>query len=140
VSRLFGALRLFFVSEVGRQAIAWFALLLTLMITANGLNVVNSYVGRDFMTAISDRRQHQYITYALLYLGVFAGSTIVGVFTRFSEERIRLLWRAWLTQILINGYLSGHTYYRLQTREEVDNPDQRITDDVKSYTQTTLSF
>ena len=33
---------------------------------------------------------------------------------------------------------SGHTYYRLKAREEIDNPDQRITDDVKAYTQTTL--
>ena len=36
--------------------------------------------------------------------------------------------------------MSGYTYYRLKAREEVDNPDQRITEDVKSYTQTTLSF
>ena len=76
----------------------------------------------------------------MLYVCVFAGSTIMAVFYRFSEERLRLLWREWLTRILMNGYLSGHTYYRLKTREEVDNPDQRITEDVKSYTQTTLSF
>jgi putative ATP-binding cassette transporter len=127
-------------SDVGRQAAGWFALLLAMLISFNALNVVNSYVGRDFMTAVADRRYQRYITYALLYLAVFAGSTVVGVFSRFSEERLRLLWRAWMTQILINGYLSGYTYYRLQAREEVDNPDQRITDDVKVYTQTTLSF
>ena len=114
--------------------------MLGLLISINGLNVVNSYVGRDFMTAISDRHPQRYARYALLYLGVFAASTVVAVFNRFSEERLRLLWREWLTRVLINGYLSGHTYYRLKAREEIDNPDQRITDDVKAYTQTTLSF
>jgi putative ATP-binding cassette transporter len=133
-------LRLFFASDVGRPAIGWFALLIGLLVTINALNVFNSYVGRDFMTAISDRRPGQYAAYALLYLAVFAASTVVMVFNRFSEERLRLLWRAWLTRLLINGYLSGLTYYRLKAREEVDNPDQRITEDVKSYTQTTLSF
>jgi len=140
LTRSLRALRLFFLSDVGRQALGWLALLLGLLISINILNVVNSYVGRDFMTAVSDRHPQRYARYALLYLGVFAASTVVAVFNRFSEERLRLLWREWLTRILINGYLSGHTYYRLKAREEIDNPDQRITDDVKAYTQTTLSF
>jgi putative ATP-binding cassette transporter len=140
LTRSLRALRLFFRSDVGRQALGWLALLLGLLITINVLNVVNSYVGRDFMTAVSDRNTPRYAQYAVLYLGVFAASTVVVVFNRFSEERLRLLWREWLTRILMNGYLSGHTYYRLKAREEIDNPDQRITDDVKAYTQTTLSF
>ncbi len=102
--------------------------------------MVNSYVGRDFMTAVSDRRTGQFLTYGVLYAGVFVASSIVAAFYRFSEERLRLLWRAWLTGTLIDRYLSNNTFYRLQANEEVDNPDERITEDVKSYTQTTLAF
>src|SRR5258705_10169812 len=102
LTRSLRALRFFFASDVGRQAAGWFGLLLGVLVAVNALNVVNSYVGRDFMTAISDRRPRQYGTYALLYLGVFAGLTIVGVLARYSEERLRLLWRTWLTRILIN--------------------------------------
>ena len=36
--------------------------------------------------------------------------------------------------------MSRDRFYRLKALEEVDNPDERITEDVKSYTQTTLSF
>jgi putative ATP-binding cassette transporter len=140
LSRFLRTLRLFFSSEVRWKAVGWFGLLLALLILVNVLNVVNSYVGRDFMTAISDRRPRQYASYALLYLGVFAGSTLVAVSYRFSEERLRLLWRTWLTGTLIDRYLSHHIFYRVKMQEEIDNPDQRITEDVKSYTQTTLSF
>ena len=49
-------IRHFFSSEVRWKAIRWFCLLIGLLLTLSGLNVVNSYVGRDFMTAISDRR------------------------------------------------------------------------------------
>ncbi len=138
--RFLRTLRLFFASEVGPRAVGWSVLLLVLLLTINGLNVVNSYVGRDFMTAISEQKPRQYALYALFYVSVFAGSTIAAAFNRFSEERLRLLWREWATRILINRYLSRHTYYRLISRVEIDNPDQRITEDVKSYTQTTLSF
>ena len=133
-------LRHFFASDVGRQAVAWFALLIVLLLTINALNVVNSYVGRDFMTAISDRRHRQYVVYAGRYLAVFAALTAVAVFYRFAEERLRRLWRAWLTRFLIDGYLSGLAYHRLKASEEVDHPDQRITEDVRAYTQMTLSF
>ena len=133
-------IRQFFSSDARSTAIGWFALLLCLLLTVNGLNVVNSYVGRDFMTAISDRRQRQFMTYGVLYAGVFVASSIVAAFYRFSEERLRLLWRAWLTGTLIDRYLSNNTFYRLQANEKVDNPDERITEDVKSYTQTTLAF
>jgi vitamin B12/bleomycin/antimicrobial peptide transport system ATP-binding/permease protein len=133
-------LRLFLKSDVGRQAIAWFVLLIVLLLTINALNVVNSYVGRGFMTAISARQQGQYVYYAGLYLAVFAALTVVSVFYRFAEERLRRLWRAWLTGFLIKGYLSGLAYHRLKASEEIDHPDQRITEDVRAYTQMTLSF
>jgi putative ATP-binding cassette transporter len=133
-------LRLFFASNVGRYAIGWSVLLIALLVTINTLNVINSYVGRDFMTAISDRRHRQYVVYAGLYLAVFAGLTVAAVFYRFAEERLARLWRLWLTGFLIDGYLSGHAYYRLKSNEEIDHPDQRITEDVRAYTQLTLSF
>ncbi len=133
-------IRLFFSSETRWKAITWFAALLSLLLALSVLNVVNSYVGRDFMTAISDRRWNGFVTYAIVYIGVFAVSTLLAAFYRFSEERLRLLWRAWLTGLLINLYMSRDRFYRLKARDEVDNPDERITEDVKSYTQTTLSF
>jgi vitamin B12/bleomycin/antimicrobial peptide transport system ATP-binding/permease protein len=139
-SRSLETIRLFFSSEVRWTAIGWFALLLTLLVSLSGLNVVNSYVGRDFMTAISERRMSGFIRYAIIYAGVFAVSTFISSYYRFSEERLRLLWRGWLTRLLIDLYMSRDRFYRLKTRDEVDNPDERITEDVKSYTQTTLSF
>jgi vitamin B12/bleomycin/antimicrobial peptide transport system ATP-binding/permease protein len=140
VTRYVKTFRLFFSSSVGSRAIRWFGLLLGLLLAVNALNVVNSYVGRDFMTAVSDRRPRQFVTYALMYAAVFVGSSIVAAFYRFSEERLRLLWRAWLTSSLIDRYLKNNAFYRLQSNVEIDNPDERITEDVKSYTTTTLSF
>jgi vitamin B12/bleomycin/antimicrobial peptide transport system ATP-binding/permease protein len=130
----------FLSSEVRWRAIALFALLIGLLFAISGLNVVNSYVGRDFMTAISDRDRAGFVRLAILYLGVFAASTVVAVFQRFAEERLGLLWRAWLTGRLITFYLAGRTYYWLKETGAVDNPDQRIAEDVKAFTATTLSF
>jgi putative ATP-binding cassette transporter len=127
-------------SEVRWRARGLFGLLLAFALTINGLNVVNSYVGRDFMTAISHRDQTGFIRQAALYIGVFAGSTAVAVLYRFTEERLGLFWRVWLTRRITRRYLADRTYLRLKESARLDNPDQRIADDVRAFTTTTLSF
>ena len=56
------------------------------------------------------------------------------------QDRLALLWRQWLTWHLVDEYLSGHAYYRIKVRAEIDNPDQRMCEDVRTYTSTLLSF
>lgn len=140
LKRILGSVRDFAGSEVGWKAKVLFASLLLLMLAINGLNVLNSYVGRDFMTAIENRYMGEFIWYAVLYLGVFAATTVTAVIYRFCEERLGLLWREWLTRRLVNAYLDERIYYRLDESQEVANPDQRIAEDVKAFTVTTLSF
>ena len=53
--RLGRAIRNFATSEVGGRAAALAGVLLTLLLAINGLNVVSSYVGRYFMTAVEQR-------------------------------------------------------------------------------------
>jgi putative ATP-binding cassette transporter len=117
-----------------------FALLIAFAFTLNGLNVVNSYVGRDFITAISHRDWTGFIRQAILYVGVFAGLTAVAVLYRFTEERLGLFWRVWLTRRIIRRYLADRTYLQLKESATVENPDQRIADEVRAFTTTTLSF
>ncbi|BBA33108.1 ABC transporter, permease family protein [Methylocaldum marinum] len=134
----------FVASEAGRKAVILFVGLVLFLLAINGLNVLNSYVGRDFMTAIAERNQQGFVWLAVVYIGVLAASTLVAVYYRFTEERLGLLWRDWLTRRFVNVYLEHPTYYRLNDRlianGEIANPDQRIADDVRAFTVTTLSF
>jgi putative ATP-binding cassette transporter len=127
-------------SEVRWKVLGLFAVLLTLILSANGLNLCNSYVLRDFGTAIEERQAAQFSYLALVYAGVFAVSTVVAAFSRFVEERLGLVWRRWLTRHLAQRYLAGQAYYRLNSRGDIDNPDQRITEDAKAFTTHTLSL
>jgi vitamin B12/bleomycin/antimicrobial peptide transport system ATP-binding/permease protein len=130
----------FFRSHCRWRAIGALTLLVGLLLTVSCLNYKNSFVGRDFMTALAERHAGRFAQFALAYVGVFAAITAFAVLLRFTEERLGLFWRTWLTGHLIDGYLGGQTYYRLTARPDIDNPDQRITEDVKSFTTTTLSF
>ena len=139
-SRIIRITRPLFTSEVRWYVIAWLVALVALVLGVVGLNVVNGYVINKFMTAISERNSAAYRTEAIRYLMVFAASTAVAVFAKFAEERLGILWRGWLTGHLIDKYLMNRAYHRLMGRNDIDNPDQRMTEDVKTFTTTTLSF
>src|SRR3989449_10781301 len=139
-SRFGRALKDFANCEVGWRARGLFGLLIALLVAFNALNVLNSYVGRDFMTAISNRDSARFTRQAIAYLAVFGASTLVGAFYSFSEQRLGLLWREWLTGRLLGAYLDGRAYYRLSAAGVLTNPDERIAEDVRAFTATTLSF
>ncbi len=127
-------------SEVGPQAKIFAALLVVFLLSISVLNVINSYVGRDFMTAIESKEMGAFVKYAALYLIVFAISTMVAVFHRYCEERLGLLWRKWLTARTIDKYTGDHIYFKMNAYGDLKNPDQRISEDIRSLTATTLSF
>src|SRR5688572_27251088 len=129
-----------FRSEVRWKLWAGLALVLACLLAVSGFNVLMNYVNRDFFTALEQKQSNRFALAAGMYLGVFALLTAVVVLKQYTEERCGLLWRQWLTTFLLDHYLADRAYLRVDRQEEVDNPDQRLTEDVKTFTATTLSF
>lgn len=127
-------------SDVGGQAKQLFAGLMLLLIMINALNVFSSYVGRDFMTSIEHRNVSGFLGLGLLWIGVFVAASAVAAIFRFTEEKLGLLWREWLTRVAVIRYLERRTYFRLDETGRITNPDQRIAEDIRAFTATTLSF
>jgi len=138
--QLVGAVMTFFKSPVGGKAKWLAASLLLLMLSINGMNVLNSYVGRYFMSSIEKKDTAGFVFYAWMYVAVFAGSTLVAVLFRFSEERLGLLWRDYLTRRIVGSYIDQQMYLHFEHSGAITNPDQRMTEDVRQLTTTTLSF
>ncbi len=49
-------------------------------------------------------------------------------------------WRRWLTHRFLDGYLKGRKYYELGSNDEIDNPDQRISEDINTFTGRSINF
>ena len=130
----------FFRSDVWRWAWGALFLLVGLLVTVNGLNVINSYVGSDVMTSLSNKKELRFYGMAAVLVGVFLASTVVEVLARYVEQRLGLLWRDWLTHHFLDRYLAGRAYHHLGERGDIDNPDQRISEDVRTFTASSLSF
>lgn len=74
------------------------------------------------------------------YIIAFAIAIPLAGFYRFTEERLALRWRDYLARTLMKRYFNNRAYYRLGSHPEIDNPDQRISEDVRNFTTTALSL
>ncbi len=99
-----------------------------------------SYAGAAFMTALTHKDPVAFWHTLWKYVGTILLAIPIGVYYRWVEERLALLWREWMAQHLVKRYFNNRAYYRLRGSESVDNPDQRISEDVRNFTTSSLSF
>ena len=130
----------FFNGNNRRPARGWFAVLLGLCVAVGVVQVFVSYAMRDFVTALTQRDHDAWVLGLWKFVAICFVSVPVGVFYRYAQERLSLVWRRWMTQHLIKRYFFNRAYYRIRVSESVDNPDQRIAEDVRSFTTGVLGF
>lgn len=70
------------------------------------------------------------------------GYIIMAVYAIYVKQILEIKWRTWMTSRYLDEWLHGQTYYRLQVLggDGVDNPDQRISDDIGMFVNLTLSL
>ncbi|KAG5000366.1 hypothetical protein JHK82_021518 [Glycine max] len=111
-----------------------------LTLATTGISVGFNFLGRDFFNSLANKDQEQFTKQLLYYLGAFAGGIPIFVLRDYARETLSLRWRSWMTRYYIDRYLKNQTFYKIQSQSIIDNPDQRIVDDLSSFTGTSLAF
>lgn len=127
-------------SEDKSQARLRLAAVFALTFGTTGISVGFNFLGRDFYNALANKDQEQFTRQLLYYLGAFAVGIPVFVLRDYARETLSLRWRSWMTSYYMKRYFKNQTFYKIQSQSTIDNPDQRIVDDLSSFTGTALSF
>jgi putative ATP-binding cassette transporter len=130
----------FFTGSSRKQAWNWLLGLLVLCAAVGVIQVMLSYALRDFVTALSLRRRDDWIANIWRYGLICLLSVPIGTLYRYVQERLSLTWRKWMTQYLLKRYFYNRAYYRFRAVESIDNPDQRIAEDVRFFTTGALNY
>ena len=106
-----------------------------MLVLLNGWN-------NDFYNALQQRAFESFWP----LIGQFAGFAflhiIFAVYAVYVRQILEIKWRNWMTDKYLDRWLGHQTYYRLQVagQDDMDNPDQRIADDVNSFVNLTLGL
>ena len=69
---------------------------------------------------------------------------LIAVYAFYLNQMLQIRWRQWLTGHFVENWLADRAYYHISlshgASSVVDNPDQRIADDLNAYTTSTLSL
>jgi putative ATP-binding cassette transporter len=122
------------------QAWTMLALLLFIILCVSAINVVGSYVGRDLVTAIANKNSSEYFWLLFVYAGVLVFTTIFVVFSQYFRKKLAIHWLQWLTSYFLHKYFQKRAYYHLESNPEIDNPDQRISSEIRSFTQYSINL
>ena len=139
--RFWAIAKLYWWGEEKKGALSLLALLFVLLIAYSQLSVILSQQQGEIISSLSAKDVNRFWRTVQIFLGVLI--VYVPLFAGFSyvQNKLGIYWRRWLTHHFVERYFSNRGFYELGNfNTEVDNPDQRIAEDIKGFTQDSLLF
>ncbi|GAX45458.1 ABC transporter-related protein [Tolypothrix sp. NIES-4075] len=116
-------------------------LLVFLIIALVSITVYNSFINRYLLdTIITDKDLSKFFDTLWLYGLTLVLMTLLIGFTKFVRKQIALDWYQWLNNRILSKYLNSRAYYKINFKSEVDNPDQRLAQEIEPIPTSALSF
>lgn len=123
----------FWVSSQRYKALGLLLSVLVSLFLVGAINVYVSSVAGHFMTALQGKDVPRYYMYLGIYAGALVAGTPIIVFYQYLRTKLALFWRQWLTQYMVSRYFSNKAYYQLSYDSDIDNPDERMSQDVETF-------
>ncbi|MEB3338264.1 MAG: ABC transporter ATP-binding protein/permease [Leptolyngbyaceae bacterium] len=111
------------------------------LLAYTGLSVVLNNKRGVLISALSAQDEPRFWQTVIIFIGVLVVYAPLLAGYTYLRDRLSLQWRRWLTHQFVDNYFRHRSYYNLHiSGTEIDNPDQRIAEDVRSFTQESLTF
>ncbi|MET4390373.1 putative ATP-binding cassette transporter [Bradyrhizobium sp. F1.4.3] len=115
------------------------AAVITIELALVAINVLVSQWQNRFFTAIQEYDLNRFVSEIWVFLGLASVFITLAVYKLYLNQWLQIRWRQWLTGHYLGEWLDDATHYRMQLKDDAaDNPDQRITEDVKNFVEQTL--
>ena len=146
----------FLTSEEKWSARGLLLALVAMNLAAVGLSVIFNFWRRDFYNALQVKDWKAFLELLFLYrnsadgfmpgfTGLAAVYIFIGVYSVWVNQYLQIRWRRWMTRQFLAEWLADRAYYNISlTRSPgaigTDNPDQRVAEDLRDFTDVTLSL
>jgi len=130
----------YWVSDERRSAGLMLILLIALLLGRTEFTVLFNEQSGEFTSALAAHDGARF-WHSMRAFGIALGVGVpVYALYYFVRDTLGMSWRRWLTHDYLHAYFAQRAFYRLTSERHIDNPDQRIAEDVSSFTQKSLKF
>ena len=116
------------------------ALLILLLLGRTEFTVLFNQQSGEFTSALAARNGARFWHSMRVFGIVLIAAVPIYAFYYYVRDRLAVSWRRWLTHHFLGQYFKNRAFYELTFNQTIDNPDQRISDDVNTFTRQSLSF
>lgn len=128
-------------SEEKKKACFLLACILALTLGIVYMLVLLNQWNNSFYSALQNYETEKIFDELIHFSWLAAIYIVLAVYSYYLQQMLILNWRRWLTVRFLDIWLKNKTYYNLQMfGKDTDNPDQRISEDVRLFVEMTLSF
>ena len=139
--KFFAIAKLYWLGTEKKGAFTLLGILGILLIAYTQLSVLLNQTQGGLISTLAAQDEEQFwatvrnfFLILIIYVPLFASFS-------FTQDKLGLFWRKWLTNHFLNKYFSQRRFYQLAVNnKQIDNPDQRISQDISSFTQDSLRF
>jgi putative ATP-binding cassette transporter len=115
-------------------------LLFFLLVGVVGLNAFNSFVFRDLISVTEARDAEKLTHFVIIYGITLASMTFFSGLSRFLKKLIALDWYQWINNNILQKYFKNRAYYQINFKGDIENPDQRLSQEIQPIARTTMDF
>ncbi|MEA2915480.1 MAG: vitamin B12/bleomycin/antimicrobial peptide transport system ATP-binding/permease protein [Bradyrhizobium sp.] len=105
------------------------------------INVLLNQWNNRFYNALQEKNWDGFVREIAIFSLLATFYIALSVYQLYLNQWLQIRWRRWMTTTYLSQWLHNANHYRMQLQgDAADNPDQRITDDVKLFVDQTLNI
>ncbi|MDR1935249.1 MAG: ABC transporter ATP-binding protein/permease [Candidatus Accumulibacter sp.] len=130
----------YWVSEERWRARGLLALIIAIDGTRTYAGVQLSYWQRDYWDALAAYDLAAFWNLLWVFVIIVAVWAFIDTMRIWFFQALEMRWRAWMTDVFLHRWLDGNAYYRIARAGNIDNPDQRIGEDLQMLATRTMNM
>jgi putative ATP-binding cassette transporter len=131
----------YFRSEDKWAARGLLAAVIALELSSVAVDVLINQWNNRFYNALQDKDWDRFVWELGVFCLIVTPAVVLSVYQLYLNQWLQIRWRNWMTRHYLGEWLEGPNHYRMQLQgDAADNPDQRMTDDVKLFIDRTMDI
>jgi vitamin B12/bleomycin/antimicrobial peptide transport system ATP-binding/permease protein len=112
--------------------------ILSIYTASTYLNVEIAKTRGDFMTFLSLRDTNNFYKTIYYFFGLIFFYISLYTISLYFQDYLSMIWRKGMTDTYLVKYLKNSDFYHINRNKDIDNPDQRISEDIKSFIENSI--
>jgi vitamin B12/bleomycin/antimicrobial peptide transport system ATP-binding/permease protein len=128
----------YWISEDRRLAWCLLSAVIAMNLVTVWINVRVNTWSAQFYDAMENKNVHEFPHLLLIFCGLAFAAIVLAVYSQYLQQMLAFRWRQWMTHRFLEQWLGERAFYRIERDHRIDNPDQRLSQDLQSFVSNTL--